>query len=110
MVRTSGSFIQRDDNASLSSTQGMSVSVEFVNNLQTQVADELLRLIQSEHANSAEKIRSAQRKVDDAHAKANSIEQAFLSVAQGVLSAEADMERGTAVIGQYIVKGVLKDV
>lgn len=96
--------------SSLAGTEGMNVSVEFVNNLQSQVADALLNFIQTEHQANADKIKRAQDQMALARSKSsNSVDLFFINFSSDVLSAASELERGSAVIGKAIVNGVLKD-
>lgn len=96
--------------SALSATEGMSVSVEFINNLQSQVADALVNFIETEHKANAEKIRKAQDQMAEARRRSsNSVDLFFINLSSDVLSAASELERGSAIIGKTIVNGVLKD-
>ena len=92
----------------ITETSGIYAKVAFENKLQTMVADELLAFITKQ----SEESQKAYKNAKDVIAKTktnNAVEQAFVDLAGETVNAFAEMDRGMAVAGSYVVEGLLKD-
>ncbi len=89
-------------------TSGLYAKVAFENKLQTMVADELLKFIETESKKSQEAYKDAKKVLAESKGK-NDFEQAFVDLASETVDAFAEMDRGMAVAGSYVVEGLLKE-
>lgn len=89
-------------------TSGVYVKASFENRLQTMVADELLKFIETESKKSQKAYKDAKKVLAETKTK-NAFEQAFVDLASETVGTFAEMDRGMAVAGSYVVEGLLKD-
>jgi len=87
---------------------GLYVSATFENRLQTMVADKLLLFIKEETKKNQAAYREAQKVLNEAKTN-NDFEQFWVDAANETVGAFKEMDRGAAIAGSYVVKGLLKD-
>lgn len=87
---------------------GLYAKVAFKNELQTMVADALLDFIEEQSAEAQKAYQDAQKVLAEAETN-NDFEQFWVDAASETVGAFAEMDRGMAVAGSYVVEGLLKD-
>ncbi len=92
----------------ITNNSGIYVKASFENRLQTMVADELLKFIETESKKSQEAYKNAKEVIAKTKTN-NDFEQAFVDLAGETVNAFAEMDKGMAVAGSYVVEGLLKD-
>ena len=92
----------------ITQNSGIYVKASFENRLQTMVADELLKFIETESKKSQEAYKNAKDVIAKTKTN-NDFEQAFVDLAGETVNAFAEMDKGMAVAGSYVVEGLLKE-